>query len=161
MSRYGKGQARHCLLQRRVSLCYTVLGLSLAVFGWHCGGGHSPGASASAPLELGRFAVEEGERLYQEYCSPCHGESGRGDGRFWAYALEPVPADFSDPSFLRMDRQLYRAISEGSASIGKSDLCPPWGKTFSSTEIEYLIVHIRQLRKNSENALENRSGGGL
>lgn len=101
-----------------------------------------------------RFALEEGGRLYTHYCQPCHGESGRGDGRFYASALEPTPPDFTASAFWssHTERQLQDTIVRGSASVGKSDLCPPWGKTFLSSEVGYLIAYIKQLQNTTESA---------
>ncbi len=103
---------------------------------------------------MDRFAVEEGGRLYTRYCQPCHGESGQGDGRFYASSLQPAPADFTAPAFRssHTDQRLREAIIGGSASVGKSDLCPPWGKTFLATEVDYLVAYIRKLQEAQKDA---------
>jgi len=103
------------------------------------------------------FAEEDGRRLYGAYCAPCHGELGQGDGRFYAPSLEPRPPDFTETSFVesRSDEDLFRAIQGGSASIGKSDLCPPWGKTFRKEEIKHLVAYIRRLQQRTEGAAKN------
>ena len=92
------------------------------------------------------FAREEGGRLYGKYCAPCHGVNGKGDGTYFATGLQPRPADFTDREFMevRTDQDLFRVISGGSTSVGRSNLCPPWGYTFNETEIEYLIRYIRR-----------------
>jgi mono/diheme cytochrome c family protein len=99
-----------------------------------------------------RFAVEEGGRLFGHYCAPCHGESGRGDGRYYASGLEPLPADLTNPELAKAqsDAALSQAISEGSAGRGKSNLCPGWGATLTPTEIAYLVRYIRHLQSESQ-----------
>lgn len=111
-------------------------------------------AQAGATPVQDRFALEEGGRIYARYCRPCHGESGRGDGRFYASSLNPAPPDFTDTAFRNShpERQLRQVIIGGSAAAGKSDLCPAWGKTFSPTEVDYLIAHIQQLRQSKQSA---------
>lgn len=119
--------------------------------------GAPPAPPAPMPRAEDRFAVEEGGRLYAHYCQACHGESGRGDGRFYASSLEPAPADFTAPAFrnARTDDQLHAAIAGGSRRVGKSDLCPAWGQTFSTTEVGYLVAYIRQLHRTQETAPAN------
>lgn len=121
------------------------------------GGGSGSAPAAPPPRAEARFAVEEGGRLYAHYCQACHGESGRGDGRFYASSLEPAPADFTAPAFrsARTDDQLHAAIALGSRRMGKSDLCPAWGQTFSTTEVGYLVAYIRQLQRTQEKAPAN------
>jgi len=105
---------------------------------------------SSAPAQLAdRFALEEGERLYQKHCAPCHGPQARGDGRFFASDLSPAPTDLASAEFARSrsDADLVRTISQGSAAVGKSNLCPAWGQTFSPTEIEYIVAFIRSLQR--------------
>ncbi len=97
------------------------------------------------------FSVREGKRLFIHYCSPCHGESGDGFGQYLAYGLEPKPPDFTSPDFLikRSDTLLLLTISEGSISIGKSNLCPPWGKTFRKEEINFVADHVKYLNEKA------------
>jgi mono/diheme cytochrome c family protein len=101
------------------------------------------------PVAESRFAVEEGGRLYQRYCSLCHGSEGRGDGAFFASNLTPFPTDFTTPEWAPSDEEIAAAIAEGSAARGQSDLCPAWGKTFSSVEIRYLVIYIRELKQQA------------
>ncbi|UZD22346.1 cytochrome c [Algoriphagus halophytocola] len=38
------------------------------------------GAAMKNPIKLDDAVVDEGKRLYQLYCTPCHGAGGQGDG---------------------------------------------------------------------------------
>lgn len=146
-----------------IALASVALVMVFGVFGlsWPRSKDDGPGSgrtlSAPTPRAEDRFALEEGGRLYAQYCQACHGDSGRGDGRFYASALEPTPADFTASAFRneRTDTQLYAAIAGGSRSVGRSDLCPAWGQTFSTTEVEYLVAYIRQLQRTRETAPAN------
>ena len=99
------------------------------------------------PAGIDNFSFREGQRLFIHYCSPCHGESGDGFGQYLAYGTDPEPPDFGSVDFLnrRSDTLLYLTISEGSISIGKSNLCPPWGKTFRKEEIIVMADYIKYL----------------
>ena len=46
------------------------------------------------------------------------------------------------------NERLFKAIMEGSASVGKSNMCPPWGKSFHSEELEFIVAYIRTLASN-------------
>jgi len=103
--------------------------------------------SAAAATKV-PFALKEGKRLYSQYCGVCHGETGDGSGQY--YGLTPTPANFTDKAFMKTlpDEVMFKAINEGSASVGKSNMCPPWGKSFHSEEIEFIVAYIRTLAGN-------------
>lgn len=122
-------------------VCVAMIGGAIAA-GVHRRRAHE----GAAPPAADRFALDEGGRLYARYCSPCHGESGRGDGRFYASSLSPAPPDFTDPAFLRSDQRLREAIASGSHGVGRSDLCPPWGHTLSSADLDDVASYIRHLQ---------------
>lgn len=104
---------------------------------------------ANNQIEQENFSVREGRRLFIHYCSPCHGESGDGFGKYLAYGMEPKPPDFTLPDFLenRPDELLYLTVSEGSTGLGKSNLCPPWGKTFRKEEINLIVDYVKYLNE--------------
>ena len=91
------------------------------------------------------FALKEGKRLFSHYCAVCHAESGDGSGQY--YGLTPTPANFTDKAFMKTlsNEKLFKAIMEGSASVGKSNMCPPWGKSFHREELEFIVTYIRTL----------------
>lgn len=96
------------------------------------------------------YNLREGKRLFNHYCAICHGESGDGAGQYYGYGLSPSPANFTDKAFMKTmsDELMFKAISEGSAGVGKSNMCPPWGKTFDRDEIDCMIAHIKKLGGN-------------
>lgn len=49
-------------------------------------------------VRAGKEKNSEGEQLYGEYCSSCHGITGKGDGEL-EYLLYPKPRDFTTQSF--------------------------------------------------------------
>jgi mono/diheme cytochrome c family protein len=98
--------------------------------------------SAAAASKL-PYAMKEGKRLYSHYCGVCHGESGDGSGQY--YGLTPAPANFTDKAFMKSlsDEVLYKSINEGSAAVGKTNMCPPWGNSFNPEEIEFIAGYIK------------------
>ena len=102
-------------------------------------------ADSAATATKVPYALKEGKRLYSHYCGVCHGETGDGSGQY--YGLTPSAANFTDKAFMKTlpDEVMYKAINEGSASVGKSNMCPPWGKSFHSEEVEFIVAYIRTL----------------
>ncbi len=81
--------------------------------------------------------------IYRHYCAHCHGEDARGRGRLWASELSPTPANLT---MLGADEDyLIAAIRDGSTAHGKSNLCPPWGRTISPVNIERLARYVASL----------------
>jgi mono/diheme cytochrome c family protein len=93
------------------------------------------------------YELKEGKRLYNHYCGICHGESGDGAGQYYGFGLSPSPAKFNDKAFMKTlsDETMFKSISGGSVSVGKSNMCPPWGKTFHKEEIDAMITYIKTL----------------
>lgn len=91
------------------------------------------------------------KKTFQHYCSPCHGLTGEGDGRYYAAGLTPKPADLTaKEKSTRVDEYLFKWISLGSAAMGKSNLCPPWGRTIQEKQIRGIIAHIKTLSRTNE-----------
>ncbi|HWR00475.1 MAG TPA: cytochrome c [Chlorobaculum sp.] len=111
-------------------------------------GADSLAAIAEANINL-PFDIKEGKRLFTRYCAICHGESGDGTGQYYGSSLQPSPANFTDKAFMKTmtEEALTKSITGGSASVGKSNMCPPWGKTFESDEIECLVAYIKTFSK--------------
>ncbi|MCF6157913.1 MAG: hypothetical protein E3K32_04930 [wastewater metagenome] len=86
-------------------------------------------------------------KTFDYYCSPCHGKQGEGNGTFYTIDLKPKPRDLTDTEYMSKltDDQLIQSISRGTAAVGKSNLCPPWGGTFSEKKIKELVQFIRGL----------------
>lgn len=85
------------------------------------------------------------KKVFEHYCSPCHGKAGKGDGTFFTYGLKPTPRNFTDTGYMskRTDADLTKSITNGSKAVGKSNLCPSWGKTLSEKRIKELVALVR------------------
>jgi mono/diheme cytochrome c family protein len=78
------------------------------------------------------------------FCTPCHGESGHGDGAA-GRTLKTHPADFTDCNRMskEADDKLFHVIKEGGGSTGLSGEMQPWGKAFGDEEIRGLVAYVR------------------
>lgn len=92
--------------------------------------------------------VVRGKAVFEEYCSPCHGIDGKGDGPN-AKNLAKLPRNFTDADYMekKTDRELFNAISGGGASVGLSQLMPNWGSTLKDWEIRDVISYLRQFHR--------------
>lgn len=84
-----------------------------------------PSAGADVP------AVDDGAALFRQYCTSCHGESGRGDGPV-AASLKLPPADLTGIAARaggRFDAVAVREMIDGRAPLpahGPREM-PVWG----------------------------------
>ena len=96
----------------------------------------------SIPLSR-KASAKTGAAVFKDYCVPCHGETGQGDGPI-ASTVASKPANLTKS---RLPNDYMRTIiTEGSAAIGRSANMPPWGGALSDIEIDSVILHINTLR---------------
>lgn len=91
------------------------------------------------------YAEGQGKHLFDHYCVACHGDGGRGDGEN-ASNLQPPPPDLTTSKSVADASYVRRVIAEGSAAVGRSPLSPPWGRSLSPQEIQYLVLYCQALR---------------
>jgi len=83
------------------------------------------------------------ESTYQSVCATCHGAEGGGDGAAGA-ALDPPPADFTDPAFwAERDRErIANVIENGATAVGGSSLMVAFGSLYTDEQVELLTDHV-------------------
>ena len=94
----------------------------------------------------------DGKRLFAHYCATCHGEGGQGDGQN-AYNLDPKPPEFQRSLQAHAPAYWRQIIEGGSAAVGRSPLCPPWGRALSAREIDALIAYLAALGRAASPAV--------
>lgn len=95
------------------------------------------------------YVESQGRRLFVHYCATCHGDEARGDGQN-ASNLTPAPPDMTASKTLQDPALIRRVIAEGSAAVGRSPLSPPWGRSLSQQQIDYLVAYCQSIgRKKS------------
>lgn len=96
------------------------------------------------------FNIREGRRLFLHYCSPCHGQTGEGSGRYFPSYIDPQPPDFLNSDYFKNTDEniIFKAIKFGSKDIGKSNYSPPYGETLIDEEIAYIIKYLKSLKKS-------------
>jgi mono/diheme cytochrome c family protein len=90
------------------------------------------------------YAEGQGKQLFDRYCATCHGDGGKGDGQN-ASNLNPNVPDLTTSKNVADATYVRRVIAEGSAAVGRSPLSPPWGRSLSPQELEYVALYCRAL----------------
>lgn len=104
-----------------------------------------PGTAAAGSGEL----LQNGKKLYDNYCAVCHGKEGKGDGPN-SDSMDPPPRDLTDSGKekymqKRTTDDLYAVIKLGGPGVEKSPTMPAWGKTISEYDIWSIISYISDL----------------
>lgn len=115
--------------------CFLTLSLGLIACSKSDGDGGAAkaGGDAPAPAAAGEAAkkaapaadLEQAKAYFAQTCSPCHGESGAGDGPGGAN-LNPKPRNFADAEWQKSvdDAYLSKIILSGGMAVGKSPIMP-------------------------------------
>ena len=104
------------------------------------------------------MAANDGSEMFAQYCAPCHGKEGRGDGPA-AAALKRAPADLTTLTSRNgnkfPDVRVKRYI-EGLDEVpahGTRDM-PIWGPLFralrqdtAAIRVEALTTHLRSIQR--------------
>lgn len=90
--------------------------------------------------------VSAGKELFKSNCSPCHGESGKGDGP-GGQVLPVKPANLGERIATNgySDQYLFDVIGKGGASVGKSNFMPAWSGALNDQQIRSIVSFLRTL----------------
>jgi mono/diheme cytochrome c family protein len=97
------------------------------------------------PLTADAASLKEAKTMYTTYCTPCHGDKGKGDG-VAAAGLAIKPADHSSVKIQsQTDGALFWEISEGHNPM------PSYKQSLIEKKRWQLVNYIRTLAKKSTN----------
>lgn len=95
--------------------------------------------------------VENGQAIYEKWCTGCHGDQGDGNGEAAAYML-PRPRDFTGAVYqirttasgeLPTDADLRRVIGVGMPGTAM----PGWEEKLSGGEIEDVVAYVKSFSR--------------
>jgi cytochrome c oxidase cbb3-type subunit III len=100
-------------------------------------GGGAPGGAGPANPAIGNAAaIADGEKLYNETCTACHGKDGTGG------ELGPPVAAQNRRYLRRSDPEIFDAIKAGITGTQM----PPFGGQFNDEQIWHITAYIHGLR---------------
>jgi mono/diheme cytochrome c family protein len=99
------------------------------------------------PVPVTPESLAAGAQLYRENCSPCHGDTGKGDGDT-GKIIKKKPANFTDAKMMseETDGSLFWKMGEGRGPM------PSWKDELSDKERWQLVNYIRKLTKDAAGA---------
>jgi copper transport protein len=118
-----------------VALFGGIFLVANAQFGWI-----APAGNSRNPIAPTAESLAEGQHLYGEYCVPCHGPMGKGDGPL-AAELDPPPADLTVHSIHNPDEYLFNVISNGREETAM----PAFDTRLERAQIWHVINYLRSL----------------
>lgn len=157
------------MMKRFFSPCAALfLAIALAI-SYGCDSPSHEERPAEEPIKITQLTdlpsrpVTRGEKLYEHYCSFCHGKQGAGDG-LNAFSLSTSPRNFTDSEAVnaKSDEELVEIISTGGEAFGFTREMPPYGNTLTRAQISDIVRHIRTLAlQPEENEEDANSEKGL
>jgi mono/diheme cytochrome c family protein len=95
-------------------------------------GGQDPNVGAADPPD-----VSNGRKIFNRYCSGCHGAQGQGDGY---PLLGRAPANLTSPATTEQsDEELIRTLHEGKPNM------PAWKYRLSPQDSNDVLAYVRTL----------------
>jgi len=100
--------------------------------------------------------IAQGKTIFDRTCFTCHGTTGKGDGMA-AAALNPKPADFTDPehSSYYSDRGRLYIIKNGI----KNSPMVGWGSSLNEKEILAVYAYVKSLRAKTTASIKTDAKG--
>jgi mono/diheme cytochrome c family protein len=96
-------------------------------------------AKQANPVRPTPESVALGEERFQVYCTPCHGEGGRGNGPVAARFIPPPDLTNAGLQKARTDGYWHSYIRAGGA------IMPSYGEALSSEESWHIVNYLRTL----------------
>ena len=121
---------------------FALCGPALLLIGLYC----SPVSAQAADLEAGR-------KVFEAVCAACHGVTGRPDPSDpVVQALDPQPADLSDPLFNSREpaSDWHIVVTHGGPALGLSEVMPAQVGALGEEEIRNVVAYAKTLAPGSE-----------
>ena len=91
-----------------------------------------------------RAALERGAVVFANFCQPCHGPGGQGDGAVPQHGFPAPPPLSRGQTQRKTDGQLFQILTNGQNAM------PSYASQISREDRWKAILHLRTLRRASE-----------
>ncbi len=106
------------------------------------------GKELSNPIELTPEVLNEGERLFKDYCTHCHGAKGKGAGAMVQNGAYPPPPDFTGNLKDLTEGKMFHSLTYG------KNLMPSHATQLNKTERWKVIHYVNVLQEGGQNPFE-------
>lgn len=102
------------------------------------------GAELESPLAADDAeALARGEQVYRNFCVPCHGAGGRGDGLAAQRGVPPPPSFLAEHAVAMKDGQLFHVLTYGQANMAS------YASQISREDRWRVILYVRSLQASA------------
>lgn len=107
-------------------------------------GGQDTAHFGANPLKINAMLMERGQERYQIYCTPCHGQTGIGNGIVISKGFPVPPPNFNEARIVAMpDGQLFHTITYGVRNM------PSYGKQIPEEDRWAIVAYLRALQRSN------------
>lgn len=115
-------------------------------------GYNKAGKELNNPLDSTKEILAEGEAIYMDYCSHCHGEKGKGQGALVENGNYPPPPSFKDQLKDLPEGKMFHSLTYG------KNLMPAHASQLNKTERWTVIHYLQTLQKDGKSSSEEGDG---
>jgi mono/diheme cytochrome c family protein len=87
-------------------------------------------------------ALRRGARVFQSFCTPCHGPTGAGDGSIVGRGFPAPPSFRAEPTRDLADGAIFHIITHGKGNM------PAHGAQIAEDDRWKVVLHVRTLMAN-------------
>lgn len=113
------------------------------------GGKDSASLVKQNPLKLTPFVMERGQERFNIYCTPCHSQTGVGDGLVIKRGFTPPPSFHDDRIVNLADGAIFQVISHGVRTM------PSYGKQIPEEDRWAIVAYIRALQRSQRASIND------
>lgn len=113
------------------------------------GGKDSASLVTRNPLKITPFVMERGQERFNIYCTPCHSQTGVGDGLVIKRGFTPPPNFHDDRVVGLPDGHLFQVISRGIRTM------PSYGKQIPEEDRWAIVAYIRALQRSQRASIND------
>ena len=98
------------------------------------------GVELSNPIAGDERALARGQKVFESFCTPCHGAGARGDGPATARGVPPPPSLLADKTVTMKDGQLFHVLTYGQNNMAS------YASLISREDRWRVIQYVRSLQ---------------